>query len=190
MAKGICSIEGCEREHYARGWCRPHYSRWERHGDPRYERPTSTERFWARVDVRGAGECWPWLAGGSNGYGHAYFDGKVRRAYAVAYELVIGPVPVGLTLDHTCHNADLSCAGGPACPHRRCCNPAHLEAVTSSVNTKRGRVGVYNAAKTHCPQGHPYSGENLRITATQRVCRACKRLATRQRRAIAQAKIG
>ena len=29
-----CSIEGCERAKLARGWCRAHYNRWKRHGDP------------------------------------------------------------------------------------------------------------------------------------------------------------
>lgn len=42
-------------------------------------------------------------------------------------------------------------------------------------------------AITHCPGGHPYAGENLRVTPTgRRVCRTCQRAATaayRKRRA-------
>ena len=30
--KKSCSIEGCERLHYAKSWCRVHYSRWLRNG--------------------------------------------------------------------------------------------------------------------------------------------------------------
>jgi hypothetical protein len=30
----VCSIEGCETGAAARGWCRKHYNRWQRHGDP------------------------------------------------------------------------------------------------------------------------------------------------------------
>lgn len=32
--KGECTIEGCHREHEALGWCRLHYDRYYRHGDP------------------------------------------------------------------------------------------------------------------------------------------------------------
>jgi len=30
----LCSIEGCGREHDAKGFCRSHYKRWKLHGDP------------------------------------------------------------------------------------------------------------------------------------------------------------
>jgi hypothetical protein len=28
----LCSVPGCYRRHYARGWCQAHYLRWWRHG--------------------------------------------------------------------------------------------------------------------------------------------------------------
>jgi len=47
-------------------------------------------------------------------------------------------------------------------------------------------TGEANAAKTHCPNGHPYSGDNLRIaqcsTGERRVCRQCVRDKARERR--------
>lgn len=34
MANRTCSIEGCERPRKARGWCKSHWQRWSRTGDP------------------------------------------------------------------------------------------------------------------------------------------------------------
>jgi hypothetical protein len=32
--KPLCSIAGCGREAIARGWCKRHWERWYKHGDP------------------------------------------------------------------------------------------------------------------------------------------------------------
>ena len=38
------------------------------------------------------------------------------------------------------------------------------------------RVQRHNAAKSHCPKGHPYSGENLYVYENgARDCKACRR---------------
>jgi hypothetical protein len=34
MAHATCSIEGCDDDRVARGWCAKHYQRWKKHGDP------------------------------------------------------------------------------------------------------------------------------------------------------------
>ena len=34
MANRTCGIEGCENPYKARDWCKKHYMRWVRHGDP------------------------------------------------------------------------------------------------------------------------------------------------------------
>lgn len=34
MANRTCSLDGCERKHYGRGYCTLHYQRWAKHGDP------------------------------------------------------------------------------------------------------------------------------------------------------------
>lgn len=45
MPKSTCSIEDCERDAVTRGWCKVHYCRWVRMGDPlgRQGRPTEVK---------------------------------------------------------------------------------------------------------------------------------------------------
>jgi hypothetical protein len=132
------------------------------------------ERFWKRCVQDGSG-CWQWT--GSNGsadkqqrpgfaYGMIRWNNRTSRVHRVAYETLVGPIPSGLELDHLCRV-------------RLCCNPAHLEPVTRSENVRRGvAVAVTRArqeGKAHCPKGHPYSGNNLRLRTDRpgRRCREC-----------------
>lgn len=39
MDKRTCTIEGCADPARARGWCKKHYERWRKHGDPAWVRP-------------------------------------------------------------------------------------------------------------------------------------------------------
>lgn len=97
------------------------------------------ERFWKRVDSRDSVGCWIWTGGVTpDGYGYIHASaGRRLYAHRLAYELSQGPIPDGLTIDHVCHNGS-GCTEGTACPHRRCVNPAHLEAVPLPVNVRRG----------------------------------------------------
>lgn len=111
----------------------------------------STEYFWQRIDKHGPDECRPWTGTlKPTGYGTLTFQGEGRAAYRLAYELSIGPVPEGLELDHTCHDPKV-CHAGNDCPHRRCCNPAHLEAVTHAVNLERSRRRGRGPSRTPNP---------------------------------------
>lgn len=140
------------------------------------------QRFHSKVDRSGGpNACWPFTdAPAGNGCGYLGVGGRKGRkiqAHQIAYELARGPIPAGHDIDHVCHNKDESCAGGNTCPHRRCVNDAHLEAVTHRVNLLRGKtVAARNAAVTHCRRGHMYDEANTRITPRRtRECRACDR---------------
>jgi hypothetical protein len=128
------------------------------------------ERFWAKVDT--ASDCWAWLGYLSEGYGTFHVAGRPIPAHRFAYQLIVGPIPQGLQLDHLCRN-------------RRCVNPAHLEPVTRRVNILRGESPTaLNAAKTHCDHGHELVGANVYVTYRgRRHCRACHREEERARRA-------
>lgn len=116
------------------------------------------------------GEC------GSGGYGVLLVAGRRTMTHRVAYEVMVGPIPDGMLIDHTCHNRDASCPGGMQCLHRRCLNPFHLEPVTSQENTLRSSLTLAgkNTRKTHCYRGHEFTPENTRILASgRRACRVC-----------------
>lgn len=82
-----------------------------------------------------------------------------RLIYTEWYGVVLEP---GMEPDHLCRNTS-------------CWEPAHLEAVTTRVNTLRGNNrAAINARKTHCLNGHPLS-EAYITTKGQRHCRVCNR---------------
>ena len=129
------------------------------------------QRFWSKVEIGDANGCWLWTKGIQH-HGHAQFsvNGKAVYAHRFAYELMVGPIPEGLVLDHLCST--------PACV-----NPAHLEAVTPRENALRSRMVKVATAKTHCPRGHEYNSENTQLIGGRRFCRACKREKIAEKRA-------
>ena len=175
-----CSVDGCDRPVSARQLCNTHYSRWWKHGDATIviERACLplADRFWALVDRRGADECWLWTGGlNQNGYGSFNIsEGDSRttaRAHRVAYELLVGPIPEGLEIDHVKTRG---------CTSRACVNPAHLEPVTHTENLRRAEqvhgVATPNGRKTCCKNGHAFTPENTyRWRGTgSRQCKTCR----------------
>ena len=109
------------------------------------------ERLLEKTRVGGVDDCWEWTAYKTpDGYGMIGRDGKVVGAHRAIYELLVGPISDGLTIDHLCLNTS-------------CMNPSHMEPVTREENTRRAR-----ARQTHCKNGHA-----LVAGRRQRVCRTC-----------------
>jgi hypothetical protein len=119
----------------------------------------------SKIEVDESG-CWLWTAAATpGGYARINYQKRQKYAHRLAYELLVGPIPDGLTIDHLCRV-------------RNCINPAHLEAVTLRENLLRGNtVAAMHARKTHCPRGHPYAGPDAEVYRYrgQRVCRRCSR---------------
>lgn len=87
-------------------------------GKPRY-----TER-----DAGFSTPCWIWN-GTFNQYGYGIWRLHRQRHYAhrMMYQVHVGLIPDGLTIDHLCFNT-------------LCVNPAHMEPVSLSENTRRARA--------------------------------------------------
>ena len=170
---GPCSIEGCPAPAYVRGLCSNHYSAWFKYGDPLVRKSTHgmtpAERFWYFVTKTDT--CWLWTGQlNESGYGRIVDSGTHRVfAHRFAYELLIGPIPDGLPLDHLCRVPS-------------CVNPAHLEPVTTRTNVLRGVApAAANAVKTHCIRGHPFDDVNTYRDSAGRHCLTCRSARKRHR---------
>lgn len=110
------------------------------------------------------GDCLIWDgAVQSSGYG-SVSDGHGGTAlvHRVVFEEQVRRLGLGETIDHTCRRI-------------LCVNVAHHEPVSRAENSRRRAAAI-----THCKNGHPLSGSNLRFATrrnghSQRVCITCHR---------------
>lgn len=98
-----------------------------------YAKPPAELRFWPKVDKQ-TGGCWVWTASkNKKGYGQICvgYGSRLMLAHRFAWELVIGPIPEGMQLDHKCHNPS-------------CVNPDHLRLATNTENSRNCARPVNN----------------------------------------------
>lgn len=91
--------------------------------------PTNTiEKVMERYVVKIPDGCWLWIgAKNKAGYGVVKINNVYWLVHRLVYEFHVGPIPVGLDLDHVKER----------CINKHCCNPAHLEPVTHKENCRR-----------------------------------------------------
>lgn len=126
--------------------------------------PSISMRFWNKValpDSIGTDQCWDWLGKPhDSGYGRFSIGHRIIRAHRFAYELVVGPIPDGLFVCHSCDN-------------RLCCNPAHLwlgscaDNLADMVRKGRSATGEKNGMKKH-PERTPQGIRNGSAKLTER----------------------
>lgn len=106
-----------------------------------------------------------------DGYGLVCFRvaGGIRRVAAHRLAMLVehGEIPEWMVIDHLCRT-------------HACIDTNHLRIATIRQNVRAGLSGYANPVKAHCPQGHAYDGDNVRIYVRPdggetRVCKACDR---------------
>lgn len=121
-----CSIEDCQRPVKAKQFCKKHYDRFLRHGDPLFcKKPKVTPGSipaWLEAHRGYTGDgCLTWpFARNANGRAHM-FGAKPCR---VMCEMAHGPAPTPT------HHAAHSCGKG----HEACIHPQHLRWATPQEN--------------------------------------------------------
>ena len=159
-----CSVEGCSRLEYCKGFCHLHYYRVVRTGTP-HPKPgkTTRERFMDKITKSDSG-CWIWNGSvADTGYGTFKVSrGKWAHAHRFSYEIHIGPLEDDQHLDHICRVL-------------RCCNPDHLEPVAPRTNFLRGiHPNALAVRFNRCKRGHDISDAYVIHRSNGRVSRQCR----------------
>ena len=129
---------------------------------------TLLDRIEAKYIPEPMSGCWLWIGaldpGRRGGYGMISVKGKIQRAHRVVYELLCGPIPEGLELDHRCHV-------------RSCVNPWHLRPVTHQENV---RSALPRSRPTLCARGHSDWVLSTGSGGLERRCRTCRHHSRRE----------
>lgn len=140
-----CAVDGCERPHYALGWCNLHYQRVRVHGTPLAERPQRTpngeaRRFFEEAMLLETDECiiWPYTVR-PDGYGIIRMGGTMAAVHRLSLMRQGDPPTDKPQALH-----------GP-CNNKRCFNPKHLSWGTpiDNIGRDRERDGTVNRGERH-----------------------------------------
>lgn len=140
----VCSIPDCRNPYFVAGFCRSHYYRNNKYGDPlaggtAFGEPT---RFYQEVVLPYDGdECLAWpYAVTSSGYGILTIRNKNVRVTRMLCTEMFGPPPTAS------HEAAHSCGNG----HMGCVTKKHLRWATPKENGQdKVEHGTSNRGETH-----------------------------------------
>jgi|688.fasta_scaffold719347_2 hypothetical protein len=136
MGNKLCSFEGCQKKHCAKGLCNSHWAQKKRHGEltPIVTHESLHDRFLRQTKIpENKNECWIFEGNGEGsgksakqgcGYGQIWFNNKKQMAHRYSYEYYKEKIPAGIQIDHMCRV-------------KKCVNPAHLQLVTQDENMRR-----------------------------------------------------
>lgn len=130
-----------------------------------YNRKPAHERILENIIKDETTGCWLWCGYlDKDGYGQISDAGVNRTTHRTLYEHFNGKVEEGLVMSHLCdekYDKDSK-------EYRKCCNPEHLEAITTQENTARmvvlGRSKITEGA---FKEGQQVGANNLNAKLTQ-----------------------
>jgi hypothetical protein len=133
------------------------------------------KRIFSKIHINRKTGCWERFTNlNRQGYGKVGHKGRTELLHRLLYAWAVQPLQRRkrgeikdnwLELDHV------------VCSNPRCCNPAHLNLVTTKENCLRGNSPIaINAKKTHCVNGHPLPAEPNRHSKgrSRRRCIPCQ----------------
>ena len=125
-AANTCTVTGCHRKHWAKGYCSAHYQRVRKGEDLNtpIEAGKGDRLRWLKAHLEYAGAAclvWPFSSDPS-GYGSGYYAGRKIGAHRLMCVLAHGEPPVG------------NSQAAHSCGNKSCVNPKHLRWATGAQN--------------------------------------------------------
>lgn len=132
--KNLCSIDGCRKTSWERGWCKMHYNRWHRHGCPHHisivffaDNDQQIDYIQTYLLSCDTDECmeWPFSRNTKGCATIRMSTGENKRSvYPIICRLAHGEPPTSK------HVSAHSCGNG----HKGCVNPKHIRWATQKEN--------------------------------------------------------